>query len=132
MYLHYSGKQSFTSRAVNKANRILVSSFYQNEIETKIDCVDTAPLIAQLKSNDPESIEVVSSWSPFQSKKADSIPQSTKISINRSHIKNSRYLLVVKLLTDYTCIQLGLLDIAHKEKRQQIGLIIEKLVKSYI
>ncbi|RXG33013.1 hypothetical protein [Leeuwenhoekiella marinoflava] len=132
MHLHYSGKQSFTNKAVNKANRILVSSFYQKEIENKIDFIDTATLIAQLKSNNPETIEVVSSWGPFKLKKEDSILQTTKISINRSHIKNSRYLLVVKLLTDYTCIQLGLLDTAQEEKRRQVGLIIEKLVKSYI
>ncbi|MEH6658728.1 hypothetical protein [Leeuwenhoekiella marinoflava] len=132
MHLHYSGKQSFTNKAVNKANRILVSSFYQKEIENKIDFIDTATLIAQLKSNNPETIEVVSSWGPFKLKKEDSILQTTKISINRSHIKNSRYLLVVKLLTDYTCIQLGLLDTAQEEERRQVGLIIEKLVKSYL
>ena len=132
MHLYYSGKQSFTNRAVNKANRILVSSFYQKEIENKIDFIDTATLITQLKSNNPETIEVVSSWGPFKLKKEDSIFQTTKISINRRHIRNSRYLLVVKLLTDYTCIQLGLLDTAQEEKRRQIGLIIEKLVKSYL
>tara|TARA_R110002020_G_scaffold185364_3_gene382937 strand:- start:1373 stop:1771 length:399 start_codon:yes stop_codon:yes gene_type:complete len=132
MHLHYSGKQSFTSRAVNKANRILVSSFYQKEIENKIDFMDTAPLITQLKSNTPETIEVISSWGAFKSKMEDSVLQTTKISINRRHIRNSRYLLVVKLLTDYTCIQLGLLDKAQEEKRRQIGLIIEKLVKSYL
>lgn len=132
MHLQYSGNQSFTNRAVNKANRILVSSFYQNEIEKKIDFVDITPLMNQLKSNNPEALQVVSSWDPFKSKKESSIIQPTKISINRSHIKNSRYFLVVKLINDYTCIQLRVLDATQEEERNRINIIIEKLVKSYL
>ncbi|MEH6656871.1 hypothetical protein [Leeuwenhoekiella marinoflava] len=132
MHLQYSGNQNFTNRAVNKANRILVSSFYQKEIEKRIDFVDLAILMDELKSNEPIPIQVISSWNPFKSIKESSLVQSTKIAINRSHIKNSRHQLVVKLLKDYTCIQLGLLNSNQEEDRNRVGLIIEKLVKSYL
>ena len=132
MHLHYSGRQNFTNRAVNKANRILVSSFYQKEIEEKIDFIDIKPLLDQLKSNNPNIIEVVSSWQPFRKTKEPLPILPNKISVNRSKIGNSRYLLVVKLLKDYTCIQLRLLDSAQENDRVKIGMIIEKLVKSYL
>ncbi|RXG18362.1 hypothetical protein DSM03_1011044 [Leeuwenhoekiella aestuarii] len=132
MYLHYFGKQSFTNRAVNKANRILISSFYQNEIEKRLDFIDAACFLQELKSNEPQPIEVFSTWAPFRTKKETVPIQADAIHINRSQIRNSRRLLIVKLLQDYTCIRLGLLDSSQNEDRARVNSIIEKLAKSYL
>ena len=132
MYLHYFGKQSFTNRAVNKANRILISSFYQNEIEKHLDFIDAAYFIQELKSNEPKPIQVISTWAPFRTKKETFPLQADAISINRSQIRNSRSLLIIKLLQDYTCIRLNLLDSSQNEERERVHKIIEKLAKSYL
>jgi len=132
MYLQYSGKKSFTNKAVNKANRILISTFYQNEIEKQMDFIDATGFIQELKSNEPNPIKVVSYWAPFRIKKEVFPIQTDAIHINRSQIRNSRSLLIVKLLQDYTCIRLRLLEPSKNEDRVRVHKIIEKLAKSYL
>ena len=58
--------------------------------------------------------------------------QADAISINRSQIRNSRSLLIIKLLQDYTCIRLNLLNSSQNEERERVHKIIEKLAKSYL
>ncbi len=121
MHLKYSGKKRTIRKVVNRANRILISPFFLQQLkETRITTDNGVweALIQKINMGDKQDILVLSYWNPLKSVSLHTVG-ATKIYINRARLKYSKRSLLSVLLEKYTLIQLSSLDSSDQQFNQE-------------